>query len=334
MTRIEKQPRDHNGRHAATRRAPVFAYAALSLALLVPAPAASSPAQLTVQPLMMVSGPEPGISFNGPRGIAFDAQHQEIVLANTDAHLIEIYTLGGDRRARFIHRVLGPGGQWVDGVPQALVVDRIGRILVSDKQAAYVDILDYRGRSIGRIEIPATVRDPNGGPGALAFTPDGGLLVAERGRRGRAYRYSPDYTFVGAWGDSGLAPGQLTTISGIAVAADGEVVVTCPLTELAVQIFSPSGEYLRGFGKHDIGEGNFSYASGVTIASGNRIWVSDQLRQIVQVFDLSGAFVQTVGSIGSGPGHFLYPSALASNGKDLVAVAECRGNRFQLLRVQ
>jgi tripartite motif-containing protein 71 len=334
MTRTQSQKHEPNGRNAGARRAPVFAWAVIGLSLLASAPVAAAPAALTVQPLLIVSGPEPGLSFNGPRGIAIDAAHQEIVLANSDDHLIEIYSLGGDRRARFIHRVQGQGGQWVDGVPVALVVDRTGRILVGDRMADYVDILDYRGRSVGRVEIPATVRDSSGGPGALALTPDGGLLIADRGRHGRVHRFDPKLEFVGTWGDSGAGPGQLTTISGIAVAAGGEVVVTCTLTQLAVQIFSPSGQYLRGFGVHDIGAGNFSYPSGVTIAAGDRIWVSDQLRQFIQVFDLSGTFLQSVGQIGSGPGQFLYPSALASNGTDLVAVAECRGNRFQLLRVQ
>ena len=331
---MEHQTREPIVRHAGNRWAPVLSIAAIGLFLLASAAAAAAPAALTVQPLVIVSGPEPGLSFNGPRGIALDAAHQEVVLANTDDHLLEIYSFEGDRRARFIHRVQGQGGQWVDGVPQALVVDRTGRMLVSDSRAAYVDVLDYRGRSVGRIEIPGTTRDSAGGPGALALMPEGGLLIADRGIRGRVYHFSPDLEFVGAWGDSGRAPGQLTAISGIAVAAGGEVVVTCPLTQLAVQIFSPSGEYLRGFGRHDIGPGNFSYPSGVTIASGNRIWVSDQLRQFIQVFDLSGEFLQVVGGIGSGPGQFMYPSALASNGTDLIAVAECRGNRFQLLRVQ
>jgi DNA-binding beta-propeller fold protein YncE len=334
MTRVQHQTREFHGRHAGNRWAPVVLLAAIGLSLLASTPAAAAPTALTVQPLLIVSGPEPGLSFNGPRGIALDAAHQEVVLANTDDHLIEIFSLAGDRRARFIHRVQGQGGQWEDGVPQALVVDRAGRILVSDRRAAYVDILDYRGRSVGRVEIPAAARDSAGGPGALALTPDGGLLIADRGLSGRVYRFSPGLEFAGAWGDSGAGPGQLTTISGIAVAAGGEVVVTCTLTQLAVQIFSPTGEYLRGFGVHDIGAGNFSYPSGVTIASDNRIWVTDQLRQIIQVFDLSGQFLQSYGGIGSGPGQFLYPSALASNGTDLVAVAECRGNRFQLLRVQ
>jgi DNA-binding beta-propeller fold protein YncE len=85
---------------------------------------------------------------------------------------------------------------------------------------------------------------------------------------------------------------------------------------------------------HDIGPGNFSLPSGVAVSADGRIWVSDEIRQIVQVFEPSGKFIQSVGVGGRGPGEFHYPSALASDGKDLVAVAEREGNRFQLLRVR
>jgi DNA-binding beta-propeller fold protein YncE len=286
----------------------------------------------------MIAGPAPGVPFKSPRAIAIDAQHDEVLLANTGDHRIEIYSFGGARRARFIHRVQGTGGAWVDGVPVALAVDRAGRIFVSDALASYVDVLDYRGKSVARLELPAAIAPARvatrSGPGALAIAPDGGLLVAERGGENRVHRFGPDLGLVGSWGVSGLEPGQLSAITGLAVGRDGEVVVACAGTRLAIQIFSPTGEYLRGFGVHDIGPGNFSLPSGVAVSADGRIWVSDEIRQIVQVFEPSGKFIQSVGVGGRGPGEFHYPSALASDGKDLVAVAEREGNRFQLLRVR
>jgi DNA-binding beta-propeller fold protein YncE len=338
MSEIGTQPSGRIGRHAWTRRASVFAYAALGVALLPSAPAVSAVSVLVVKPILVVSGPAPGIAFKSPRAIAIDGQHDEVLLANTGDHRIEIFSLGGDRRARFIHRVQGTGGAWVDGAPVALAVDRAGRIFVSDALASYVDVLDYRGRSVARLELPAAsapARDATrSGPGALAIVPDGGLLVAERGGDSRVHRFGPDLALVGSWGVSGPEPGQLSAIAGLAVGHDGEVIIVCAGTQLAVQIFSPAGEYLRGFGVHDIGPGNFSLPSGVAVSADDRIWVSDEIRQIVQVFEPSGQFKQAVGIGGRGPGEFRYPSALASDGKDLVAVAEREGNRFQLLSVQ
>lgn len=335
MTRIGTQNRGRDGRHAWTRRASVFACAVVGAALMPSAPAISAVGALDVKPILVVSGPAPGITFKSPRAIAIDAPHDEVVLANTGDHRIEIFTLGGDRRARFIHRVQGAGGEWVDGVPIALAVDRTGRIFVSDALAFYVDVLDYRGRSTARLELPAApAATSRPRPGALSIAADGGLLVAERDGANRVHHFGPDLALAGSWGVSGLEPGQLSAIAGLAIGRDGDVVVACAGTQLAVQIFSPTGEYRRGFGVHDIGPGNFSLPSGVTVCADGRIWVSDEIRQIVQVFEPSGAFKQSVGSGGRGAGQFQYPSALASDGRGLVAVAEREGNRFQLLRVQ
>jgi tripartite motif-containing protein 71 len=283
----------------------------------------------------MIAGPAPGVPFKAPRGIAIDERHGEVLLANSGEHRIEVFSLGGDRRARFIHRVQGTGGVWVDGEPQALAVDRTGRIFVSDQMAHYVDVLDYRGKSVARLELPSIpTATAENAPGALAITPDGSLLVAERGRTGRIHRFASDLRHAGSWGIPGREAGQLAAIRALAVTPAGEVVVACAETRIAVQVFSAQGEYLRGFGVHDIGPGNFSLPSGVAITGDGRIWVSDEIRHLVQVFDASGAFVQATGGLGRGPGQFAYPSALASDGKGLVAIAEREGNRFQLLRIQ
>ena len=329
----------HNGRTPRVGWTAVLLCAAVALPLLAPASraAADAPAgdAFTVKPILVVTGPAPGVTFQSPRAIALDVPHDEVLLANTGEHRIEVFSLGGDRRARFIHRVESVTGQWVDGVPIALAVDRAGRIFVSDALAPYVDVLDYRGRSQARVALPAAPGAKAAPmPGPLAITPEGDLLVAERGGDSHVHRFGPDLRLKASWGTTGLEPGQLSAIVGIAAAPGGEVVVVCAGTKYAVQIFSPAGEYQRGFGVHEIGPGNFSLPSGVAVCAGGRIWVSDELRQIVQVFDPSGTFVQAVGAGGRGPGEFGYPSALACDGGNLVAVAEREGRRFQLLRIQ
>ena len=305
------------------------AVAALGAGLLV-APAIARAADLSVKPVLVVREAEPGIPLKAPRGIAIDTLHHEIVVSNSDDHRVEFYSFDGGRRARYIHRVQGPGGAWVDGVPQALVVDRAGRVYVSDVMARYVDVIDYRGRSVTRVALP----DSSAGPEALALEPDGGLLVAERGPRGRVLRFDAAGRARGAWGVPGTEPGQISAVAGIGVLPRGDIVVAGRTTHFAVQVFSPAGEYRTGFGTHEIGPGNFSLPSGLAVTAGGRIWVSDELRHTVQVFESTGAFIEELGGRGTAPGQFFYPSALASDGGSLVAVTEREGNRFQILRVE
>ena len=172
-----------------------------------------------------------------------------------------------------------------------MAVDLQGRLLIVDRLAAYVNALDFRGRSVAEIALP------HGMPGAVAVAPDGRILVASRGDSGHVFVFSPSLELLDEWGDPGRDAGQLNEISSLAVATNGEIVVACLNTDVVIQIFSPEGEYLRGFGEHDIGPGNFSFPSGLAVTHDGRIWVTDEIRLSVQVFDPEG---NRLGAFGGG----------------------------------
>ncbi len=287
------------------------------------------------EPLLVITGSDPGVPFGAPEGITIDARHGEVLLANTGQHRIEVFDLGGYRRARFAHPVQSSDGKRADGFPTSIALDRAGDLLVADRLAGYVDVLDYRGRSIARLDLglagPAAQAD---GPGALACASDGTILVATRGDSGRVHEFAPSFTKSGEWGEPGTAPGHLSRITGLAVTPDDHVVVSCQNTDRAVQIFDRRGTYLTGFGVHEIGPGNFSFPSGLTVTKDGRIWVSDAIRHVIQVFNPNGDFLGAVGGVGKAPGEFQYPAALASDGDSLLAIAEVTGNRFQLMRIR
>lgn len=270
-------------------------------------------------------------TFEQPLGVAIDAGHGEIVVANSGLGRVEFFTRDGRPAGYFVHRVEDANGVERDGLPRYVATTADGRVLVSDQWAGYVDVCDYRGRSLSRITLPAPDDrlDGDHGPGAIAVAPDGRLLVASRGKAGRIYEYSPAGDPIGAWGDSGSAQGRLSSVSSLAVAPGGEVVVTCIATDRAVQIFDGSGAYLLGFGVHDIGPGNFSLPNGVVVTPDSRIWVTDGIRHLVQVFDLTGKLLGVLGG-GEGPGALYYPSALASDGQGMFALVETGGKRLRL----
>lgn len=282
----------------------------------------------------VIAGGPSEIPFHSPRGVAIHAARMEVLVSNSGLHRIEIFGLDGRRRGHFVHRVRAADGVLEPGIPSALSVDPAGRLLVVDNRADYVDVLDFRGRSVARLDLAAPGCPPGRRPVAVAVTPAGEILVAAGGTEGRVYRFGPDYRPLGCWGEAGVEAGRLAGISGLAVLPDGRVVVTCMQSEFAVQVFSPAGDYQAGFGVHDIGPGNFSLPSGVATTRDGRIWVTDEIRQIIQVFDPAGRFLGMVGGGGVAPGQFLYPSALASDGGEWLAVTERVGNRFQLLRIR
>ncbi|OGF14871.1 MAG: hypothetical protein A2W00_05850 [Candidatus Eisenbacteria bacterium RBG_16_71_46] len=309
--------------------------AASLLGLLVALAAVAAAAQPTAKPYTAFYGRDLSVPFMMIGGVAVDSLHGEILVSDNGRHEVAAFDTNGVLLGMFLHEVPGPDGALIDGMPSQLAIDRRGRILLSDQRVSWVDVLDVRGRPVARLDLPAPDDDPlKSGAGALAVRPDGTILVATRGDSGRVYVFDRDYRRIGAWGVPGADSGQLSAITGIAVTPDLRTVVTCLKTRYAVQIFDPAGACLQGFGVHDHGPGNFSFPSGVTVTADGRIWVSDGLRQVVQVFDSAGTLVEMVGGAGNGPGEFLNPCALASDGRELLAVAERVGNRIQVMRAR
>jgi DNA-binding beta-propeller fold protein YncE len=285
-------------------------------------------------PSLVVYGLEAQVPFNSPRGIALSAQREEIYLANTGAGRLEIFDFKGRPKARFLHRITLADGTVLDGQPRAVAVDRAGRLLLVDNLAPYVDVLDYRGRSIARFEPAPPAASRNEWPGSIAVAADGTIFVAARGDSGRVCVFGPDFRPAGCWGVPGSEPGRLSQVTALAATPEGNLVVTCTGTSLAVQIFDPKGSYLKGFGRHDVGNENFSFPSGVAVTDDGRIWVTDEIRQVIKVFDSNGGFVAMFGGLGKAPGSYQYPSSLASDGKTRLAVAEREGDRFQILTIR
>lgn len=289
--------------------------------------AAPAHADPTLQRKLMVWGYTAGSTFNQPRGVALDSRDGAIYVANTGEHRIEIFSQSGRPLARFVHRVSGPNGERVDGRPVTLAFDKSGRLLVVDQLATYVDVLDRRGRHVARLGVPA------GQPNAVAVAPDGAIYVGTVAEAAKIYRFRPDYAADSAWGEPGPAPGHLANVEALAVLADGTVAVACAQTDLVVQLFSPAGLFLRGFGSHEVGEGNFSMPSGLAATADGRLWAIDEIRQTLQVFDAQGSFITTAGGRGAAAGEFVHPSSLTSDGQGLLAVTDKQLGLVQVFAV-
>jgi DNA-binding beta-propeller fold protein YncE len=285
----------------------------------------------TAAPDLVLYGFSADAAFKVPRAVALDAARGEVLVGNTGAHSVEVFSLTGRPLARYVHRVERRDGTWVDGDPIGLAVDSAGRILVVDAVAGYVDVLDGLGRTYARLQPPTLSGD--GGPGAVTVLRSGEILVGMSGETGRIHRFTREYALDGSWGEAGRTPGHLQNIRGLAEERDGNILVLCPETELAVQRFNSAGAYVGGFGRHEIGPGNVSFPSGITVTSDGRLYITDELRHIVLVLDSTGQQIDAISGGDSGPGLFQYPSALASDSQGRLAVVERGTARLQLLRL-
>jgi len=267
--------------------------------------------------------------FGNPLGIFYDARKQEIYLADAGNHQVGIFDTKGATLWTFKHFVTDSRtGERIAGSPNSIVVTSEGEIIVSDNQADYLDLLDYRGTPLQRIE-PADYDDISSfRAAALALDDNGNLYIGTKIEKSEIIKLDPQYRLVMRFGEKGMEPQQFNSISGILVDHSGKIYITDLFANPVVKIFSSNGQFVTGFGNREENKTDFSYASGITII-GDRIWVVDGLRQVVKCLTLDGEFVTMIGGLGVQPGDMNHPSAVASDGDSLLFVAERLGNRYQ-----
>jgi len=118
------------------------------------------------------------------------------------------------------------------------------------------------------------------------------------------------------------------TIAGIAV--DRERIYVTDSQVTSVQVFDRKGNFIKGWGRHEMGAQNFSLPEGIAVDGKGRVFVVDAMRHEVKVFDAEGALLDIFGGPGSTAGSLLYPADIAIDGTGRVYVVERGNGRVQI----
>jgi len=277
-----------------------------------------APTRLSLEPVAAFSQHLYAGDFSRPRGVFFDRKHKELWIADTESNLLGVFTPDGVPLYSF-----GAAGLLE---PFQVAVDANGRVLVVDNDRTKIKIFSYRGDPLGTMELPGIKVRP--AIGAMTVDEDGNLWVGENAT-GQVLEYGPDGKPKLRFGTAGYEEGQFQAIAGIAVMADAIVVVDAQVT--AIQIFDRRGNYLRGWGKHDIGGANFSLPQGVVVDGKGRIFAVDMLRHEIKVFDLEGTLFDAYGGLGFEGGALMFPAGIAFDGERRLFVVERGNSRAQIL---
>jgi DNA-binding beta-propeller fold protein YncE len=301
------------------------------IAIFAVAPARASEDVITpdIKLVNIIRGYSDRQSFGNPLGIFFDTQKQEIYLADAGNHQIGIFDSKGTTLWTFKHYVTDSRtGERTLGSPHSVVVTRQGEIIVSDNQADYLDIFDFRGTPLQRILPSSFDNVASFRAAALALDSEGNLYIGTKIDRSEILKLDQQFELVLRFGEKGEEPHQFSNISGLMITRDGQIYITDLLADPVVKIFSYDGTFVKGFGRREEDKTDFSYASGITMTNG-RLWIVDGLRQVVKCLTPEGKFITMIGGLGADPGDMNHPSAVASDGDSLLFVAERLGNRFQ-----
>ncbi len=151
-------------------------------------------------------------------------------------------------------------------------------------------------------------------PKALGVENNGNVLVAA----GSLFRFSPDGVFINKLGYTvGDVDAAMRGILNVAVDDEGKIFVSDTNTGTPrIQVFSPNGVSLYGFGNKGAAPGRVMDTRGMAFDSKNRLYIGDIDNPRVSVFENSGEFVQTIGKKGVFPGEFNYPYGVTLDSND------------------
>lgn len=219
---------------------------------------------------------------------------------------------------------------------------KTGDVYVSDRRKRSVEIFSKDGVHKGAFDpkLPKgqlPTFDTNGhqwAPVALAFAPDGSLVVSEILKGHRVLFFGPDGAFKKSVGTAGLVnraeEGEGVFQFPNSIKVRGKEVWVSDSNNRRVQIFDLDGEYKRMVVTQGLPRG-FDFLPKVDKEEPDRIVVIDTLAHDATIWDAEKATkVLTFGARGVLEGQFNYPNDTSIDGRRRIFIADTANGRIQV----
>ena len=294
-------------------------------------------------PVMVLSGYSGSQKFNAPSGLFVDKKRGEVWVADTGNHQIVEFDAQGNPSFRFRYMSVDmETGEAVPGAPLSVAVDSAGEVFVTDGASRKVSMYDYRGRLQKRIDLPKITGLDSVLPGFLKVDGDDNLyigdtvgmrlIVLDRDQQlVRVVQLKRSVVAVSTAQSNGQDAQQSNErISAMDIGSDGRIYLVNSEDYPCVRVLDATGKELIAFGDIDSGWDNFRKPYGIVGIDDGTFWVADAGIHIVKQFAADGKYQQYIGGgPGSRPGEMRLPSAMATDGKGRLYVAERGTNRVQ-----
>lgn len=293
-----------------------LALAASAAALLGQAPPPAKRPVFHIRPTAIFNEHLYEGTLESATGIAVDERSGEVWVTDTKNNLVGCFTREGVPLFAFGSDRLRE--------PTKIAVDGEGRVWVLDNDRSILKLFSYRGEPLETPALAGLGAKPSFG--AVAFDAEGNLYVGEN-ESCQVLVFGPDGKPRGRFGECGIEPGQFQAITGIA--ADKERIVVTDAQAVSVQVFDRKGNFVRGWGAHDMGIQNFSLPQGVALDSKGHVVAVDMLRHEIKFFDAEGNFLERFGGLGRRAGQVAFPAGIAIDSADRIFVVEKGNSRVQ-----
>jgi len=169
-------------------------------------------------------------------------------------------------------------------------------------------------------------------PHGMTIAPDGNIWVTDaQGKDGKGhqvFKFSPDGKLLMTLGKAGVpgeGPDMFNQPTDVVVAPNGDIFISDghpPDSNGRVVKFSKDGKFIKAWGKHGSGPGEFITPHSITMDSRGRIFVADRGNSRIQIFDQDGKFLDQWKQFGR-------PSGVYIDKKDNIYVADSQSNAKQ-----
>src|SRR5712671_800549 len=161
-------------------------------------------------------------------------------------------------------------------------------------------------------------------PHGLFSASDGTVWVTD-GKKQIVVQLAPDGRALRTLGKPGVAgdgPDEFNSPSDVLVAPNGDIFVAdghgdfpMPKTNDRIVKYSKDGKFIKAWGRHGSGQGEFDEPHGLAMDSRGRVFVADRANNRIQIFDQDGKFLEQWKQ-------FSRPSGIFINSNDTIFVID------------
>jgi DNA-binding beta-propeller fold protein YncE len=216
-------------------------------------------------------------------------------------------------------------------LPVGVAIDAEERLFVSDADLHMIICYTAAGKPLATFGAGQLVR-----PGGIAIDSDRNRLYVADAKAARIAVFDAgSFQFLNYIGGPSKPPvrenGKFFGPTNVALDRQGNVYVADTMN-FRVQIFDPSGKFMRAFGAQGDRPGEFIRPKGIAVDSQGHVYVADAEFNNFQILMPDGQPLLAVGVLGTDPGQFALLAGLYIDPKDQIYTSEMFRGRVQVFQ--
>lgn len=216
-------------------------------------------------------------------------------------------------------------------LPVGVAVDAEDRLFVSDANLHSIICFSPNGQALAFFGTASLGR-----PGGIAIDRQRNRLYVADAKESRIAVFDSAthgfLNYIGGPSKSGRRePGKFYSPTNVAVDGQGKIYVA-DTWNYRVQIFDPSGKFIRSFGAQGDRPGEFIRPKGIAVDSQGHVYVADAEFNNFQILTPEGQPLLAVGMLGTDPGQFALVAGLYIDAKDQIYTTEMFRGRVQVFQ--